>query len=166
MKLENRIYIFIALVALFIPVGCSSLATPTYYNVTNIKFQENEKRNSSNVKTKENYLGCWSAGDKGGTVLYITSETIQTSNSYKPLKYSEILLDSGKLVFLLRLDETDESNEIQPFISITLLQNDEIKLEDFDSYEDFLNKGSHGETKFYKSLCKNVLPRLKSKKTP
>jgi len=107
------------------------------------------------------YLGCYSAGNKGATNMYISPEFVQTTNGKEKIPYVLISADKNKKIYLLKLLQKDKSNFLQGYESITFVNDDEILLEDYESEEDFKNGDRSGFLRFAKDKCKTVLPFLK-----
>jgi hypothetical protein len=121
--------------------------------------------NEINTENLENvskiYLGCYSAGNRGATVMYISPEYIQTSNGkQQKIPYILISADKNKKIYLLKLVQKDKSNFLQGYESITFINDDEILLEDYESEEDFKKGNRSGFLRFAKDECKTVLSFL------
>ena len=123
--------------------------------------------NSTKVKTEDLkniskvYLGCYSAGNNALTRMYISTEFIQTTNRKQKIPYVLVSADENKKTYLLKLLQKDKSNFFQGYESITIINNDEILLEDYESKEDFKNGDRSGVLLFAKDKCKTVLSFLK-----
>lgn len=139
---------------------------------TNAQHPESTENVSNNYETnltkasiigKLPFIGCWSAGDTQHSVIVISKQTIQTRNSTKPLGYSLISSNEKDKTYILALKETDSSNELQRFITITLPQEDEIVLESYFTFED-IGTGPHGRARYFRDECKSIKAMLRHKK--
>lgn len=85
------------------------------------------------------FIGCWSSGN--GNFMSITSTTLQTRNSYEPLKYKlltdELAKERG--VYLLEIAGVDKSHEIAKLIAFRSIGDTEMDGSIFDSFEAFRN---------------------------
>lgn len=103
------------------------------------------------------YLGCWSTPK--GNVLYITLTTIQFPNKGLRLSYEEVFNDVARNLYLLKLAEGDESGGYMSLVVVA----DEMKLNGYASYDDFLNGKSYVQSTWNRADCNKVLSRLKEK---
>ncbi|MBX7062235.1 MAG: hypothetical protein K1X52_11290 [Pyrinomonadaceae bacterium] len=103
------------------------------------KFRQDDRAVPQSPSVAPKYLGCWSSGD--GNFMSITATTLQTRNSYEPLKYEsradKIAQERG--VYLLEILGVDKSHEIAKLIAFKLIGNNEMDGATFDSFEMFQN---------------------------
>jgi hypothetical protein len=107
------------------------------------------------------YKNCWTSNNGNG--MYISNETIQTRNSRKALKFKdvtdEIAVEKG--VALLELQEKDESNELQKYLTLRAMPGDEMEARNYFTYEDFRNSAPDGvQSRWVRDDCKSVRPSL------
>lgn len=112
---------------------------------------------------KYTFVGCWSAGDSRNTVVEISKTSILTSNSRKPLAYELVLANWEENLYVLKLKESDETNELQPFVSLEMPSQDEMILKDYNTYQDWVERDANGRIRLFRDDCKNVCRSLKRK---
>ena len=173
---SNKFYIFLTILILFFVFACQKQTNENAQPNIVVEQSKNAlpnnslsilQTNSHKVKTEnlgdisKIYLGCYSAGNNGATMMYISSKFIQTTNGKQKIPYNLASADSDKKTYLLKLLQKDKSNFLQGYESITFVNNDEILLEDYESEEDFKNGNRSGILRFAKDKCKTILSFLK-----
>lgn len=177
---SKKIHFSIILLILLLNSGCNKQINENIENEniqTNLIAEQNKNasiNNSSNffqtnsheIKTEnlrnisKIYLGCYSAGNSGATVMYISPKFIQTSNGKQKIRYVLSSADNKNKIYLLKLLQKDKSNFLQGYESISV-NGEGINLEDYESEEDFKNGKTSGYLRFVKDDCKNILSILK-----
>lgn len=85
------------------------------------------------------YLGCWTSTN--GNAMRVKADTIQTMNSYKPLKFRAVLGDefaAQRGLYLIELLESDQSNELKQFLTFKMVSKDEMNEKAYNSYDAFI----------------------------
>ncbi len=91
------------------------------------------------------YVGCWRSVEASEVVEYelkffrLTEKIIQTSKMSKPIAFSEAESNSHKDYFDLRTES--KNDDIQPYLSINMVNNDEMTIHEFATKEDILDDG-------------------------
>ncbi len=109
------------------------------------------------------FVGCWSAGDRGSTAIKITNVWIETTINRQRIKYLIKPNSSRNGRIILELSEEDDSNYLKKFVTLQVQDNERLVLEQYETYYDALNSDkSVGNKLFFKDDCKNVSRRLRS----
>ena len=112
------------------------------------------------TKTDKQYLGCWKSTKAEEVINYelkffkIMKNNIQTSKMSKPIVYNEIRSNNYKDYFVLKVKS--KNADIQMFLSVNIVSNDEITLHEFKTEKDI----DDGEGENYWNLkredCKKI----------
>ena len=107
------------------------------------------------LKTVLPITGCWSGGDRNGTVIRITKDTFQTRISNGPIKF-RLISRSGEAVFLIELKLPDPSNAFKRIIKAQLEDQNTLILNDYESIESFEANGQYGEIRLFRDDCRTL----------
>jgi len=173
----SKIYVFVILLISLFVFGCGKQSIEN--SQTNLSVEQNKnipsnksvsvmQTNSHVIKSEnlesvsKNYLGCYSAGDRSRTMIYISPKFIQTTNGKQKIPYVLISAEDNAKRYLLKLLEKDKSNYLEGFESITFVSDDEILLEDYESEETFKNGKRVGFLGgLIRDKCKTILSFMK-----
>ncbi len=159
-------FIFLVLFAL-VMLSCNKVQTQQVTNSNSININSNNKGEeigySRFTKTDKQYLGCWKSIEASEIVDYelkffrFDKKNIQTSKMSKSINYSEIDSNKYKDYFVLQIDS--KYDEIQPYLSINILNADEITFHEFKNKNDIID----GEGINYWNLKREDCKKIKSK---
>lgn len=162
-------FVFIFLLALSF---CSCINSQTQNVADNKLIPSSTSGNVNNVgeigyprftTSDTQYLGCWRSIEASEVVEYelkffrLTENAIQTSKMSKPIVYSEVDSNNYKDYFVLRTES--ENNDIQPYLSINMVTNDEMTIHEFATKEEI----THGEGVNYWNLQREDCEKISNK---
>jgi hypothetical protein len=115
------------------------------------------------TNSDKQYLGCWRSVEASEVVNYelkffrITEGKIQTSKMPKPIDYKEVESNGYKDYFVLQTES--KNKELQPFLSINIVNDDEMTIQEFTAKEGITN----GEGENYWDLKREDCEKISSK---
>lgn len=127
----------------------------------------NEIGYSRFTTSDKQYLGCWSSVEAAEVVSYelrffrLTEKDIQTSTMSNPIVYSEAESNDYKDYFVLRTESKD--NNIQQYLSVNIVNNDEINIHEFANKNDIVEGDGINYWNLKRENCEKVLKQLKNK---
>jgi hypothetical protein len=106
-------------------------------------------------------IGCYSAGDRGVTMMRITKKYVQTSNGRQRIPYKVVSsnLDTKTIVF--ELLAKDRSNFLQKIVTVILQPSGDIIERDYETLKDYETGNVSGRLGFARDRCSTVLRFLK-----
>lgn len=111
------------------------------------------------------YLGCWSSIEASEVVNYelkffrLTEENIQTSKMPKPIAYKEVDSNSYKDYFVLQTES--KNKELQPYLSINMVSNDEMTVHEFANKEKIANSEGENYWDLKREDCEKISSRFR-----
>jgi hypothetical protein len=111
------------------------------------------------------YLGCWRSVKADEVMNYelkffhLLEKTIQTSKMSKPIAYREAESNSYKDYFVLHTES--KNNDLQSFLSINMVSDDEMTIHEFSSKEDITNGEGVNYWVLKRENCENVFSKFK-----
>lgn len=97
------------------------------------------------TNSDKQYIGCWRSVEVSEVVeyelkfFYLTENEIQTSKMSKSIAFKVAESNSYKDYFVLQTES--KNKELQPFLSINMISNDEMTLHEFSTKENISNDG-------------------------
>jgi hypothetical protein len=109
------------------------------------------------------YSGCWRSVEASEVVNYelkffrITERKIETSKMPNPVNYREVESNEYKDYFILQTES--KNKELQPYLSINMVSDNEMTVQEFATKEDITN----GEGENYWNLKREDCEKISSK---
>jgi hypothetical protein len=109
------------------------------------------------------YLGCWRSIEASEVINYelkffrITEKRIQTSKMPEPIDYKEVESNGYKDYFVLQTES--KKKEIQPYLSINIVSENEMTVHEFAAKKDIKN----GDGENYWNLKREDCEKISSK---
>ena len=154
---------YLTLVLLFV-FGCK-VDQPRQNQMPEVAFKKHSTSTSKAKATVEqakdeeqkhivnSFIACWSNGR--GEFLQIDKYSLRFQVLRKPLSYERLLdPEDGRLV--LKLKEKDETNYISPYLSLKIVNEEEILIEGFETYLDLKHQSASGSDTWYRDECANA----------
>jgi len=151
--------------------GCTNVQTQS---ISENKIQPASTINSTNNNGEEigyarfttsdkTYLGCWRSVEASEVINYklaffrITQESIQTSETSKFITYKQVEANNYRDYFVLQTES--KGKEMQPFLSINIVSEDEMTIHEFKTKEKIID----GEGENYWNLKREDCEKISSK---
>ena len=106
-------------------------------------------------------IGCYSAGDRGLTLMRITKTFVQTSHGKQKIPYKVISSNAETNVVLLELLEKDRSNFLQRFEAVSQESPFDLVERDYKSLADYKTGENGGRLGFARDRCSTIVKLLR-----